>query len=205
MNASSSSSAWQALLDVRRVVSRQSLHELFQADNDRFSRLSMVWEDWLVDYSKQRVTPAAMSSLVAYADERNLRPWIDALFSGEKINLSERRPALHTALRQQDDTPVRVDGSDIIPRVRSAQAQMRSLVSAVRQGARLGASGHPIRNVVNIGIGGSDLGPLLVCDALGGPADAPDSAIEVAFVSNVDPEHLSRALARLDPANTQLS
>src|SRR6266705_6122411 len=146
MNASSSMPAWQALLDLRRALSRRTLSELFQADGERFARLSMVWDDWLVDWSKQRVTPAAMSLLVAYADECNLRAWIDALFSGEKVNLSEHRPALHTALRQQDETPVRVDGADIIPLVRAAQAQMRSLTSAVRQGSRLGASGRAIRN-----------------------------------------------------------
>src|SRR5439155_21398262 len=114
-------------------------------------------------------------------------------------NISERRPALHTALRQDDDTPLLVDGSDVIPEIRAVQARMKLLASQIRGGLHLGATRRPIRAVVNIGIGGSDLGPLPVCDALAAPIGhgAEHGGTEVAFVSNVDPEHLTRALAPL--------
>ena len=191
---------WQALADQRRLLERRSLVELFRSDPRRVSRLTLAWDDWLADWSKQRVTPDTMSALLAGARARNLEDWIAGLFAGEKVNLSEQRPALHTALRQQGDAPLLVDGADVIPAIRSAQARMRTLSTQLRGGLRLGVTGRPIRSVVHIGIGGSDLGPKLVCDALG-PVSRRDG-IEVIFVSNVDPEALSRALAGLDPAMT---
>ena len=190
----------QALSEQRRWLAGHSLVELFESDRDRVSRLSLAWDDWLADWSKQRLTPETMRALVAYARERNLETWIAGLFAGEKINLSEQRPALHTALRQAGDAPLAVDGTDIIPAIRSTQARMRTLAIQLRGGLRLGVTGRPIRSVVHIGIGGSDLGPKLVCDAVG-PALRRDG-IDVSFVSNVDPEQLSRALAGLDPAMT---
>jgi len=195
-------SAWQRLLDHRRGVAERTLRSLFDADAQRFTRLSLVWDDCLADWSKQRVVPETMALLLAYAEARNLQDWIGALFSGEKVNLSEQRPALHTVLRQQDDSPVRVDGEDVVPAVRAVQNRMRTLATQLRGGLRLGASGRPIRDVVNIGIGGSDLGPALVCDALAGPRASRSDGVDVAFVANVDPEHLTRALAGLDPATT---
>jgi glucose-6-phosphate isomerase len=194
--------AWQPLLDHRRALSDRSLLSLFDADPQRFSKLSLAWDDWLADWSKQRLTSETVALLLAFAEERNLSTWIGALFSGEKINLSEKRPVLHTALRQQDDTPLRVDGTDVMPAIRAAQTRVRTLATQLRGGLRLGASGRPIRDVINIGIGGSDLGPALVCDALAGPRVSRRDGIDVAFVSNVDPEHLARALAGLDPATT---
>src|SRR5204863_7807762 len=112
-----------------------------------------------------------------------------------------QRPALHTALRQQSDSPLLVDATDIIPAIRATQSRMRTLTRELRGGLRLGATGRPIRSVLHIGIGGSDLGPALVCDALASRGSRRES-IDVAFVSNVDPEHLSRALSGLDPATT---
>ena len=190
-----------ALEEQRSVLDGRTLAALFAADPDRASRLSLSWEQWLADWSKQRLTAETMDALVAYGRERNLPAWIAALFSGEKVNLSEGRPALHTALRQQDDTPLLVDGSDIIPLIRAAQGRVRALAAQIRGGSRLGATGRPIRDVVALGIGGSDLGPKLVCDALAVPRKRGEGA-DVAFVSNVDPEHLTRALAGLDPATT---
>jgi glucose-6-phosphate isomerase len=141
--------------------------------------------------------------LDAHARACGLPGWISALFAGEKINLTERRPALHMALRQQDDTPLVVDGVDVIAQVRAARARMRELVDHVRSARRRGATGKPFAHAVNIGIGGSDLGPRLVCDALSPLAgDRDDRGTPVSFVSNVDPEHLARALAPLDPAAT---
>ena len=199
MHTPQSTPPTHALEEHRAALAGRTLSELFAGDPDRFSRLSLSWDQWLADWSKQRLTPQTMDALVAYAHERNLPEWIAALFSGEKINLSEGRPALHTALRQQDDTPLIVDGVDVIAQIRAAQGRVRTLAAQIRGGLRLGASGRPLRHVVAIGIGGSDLGPKLVCDAL---APARSDGIEVAFVSNVDPELLTRTLAGHEPATT---
>ena len=187
---------------MRHALAGRSLLSLFEGDNERFAQLSLAWDSWLVDFSKQRVTPETIALLIAHARERNLPAWIAALLAGEKVNLSEARPALHTALRQQNDSPLLVDGVDIVRAIRSTQARMRALTVQIRGGARLGATGRPLRHVVNLGIGGSDLGPRLVCDALGGPRPPNAAGIDVAFVSNVDPESLTRALSGLDPATT---
>ena len=195
------SSGWQALVDHRRQLAGHTLSSLFAADAERSTRLALRWDDWLVDWSKQRLTPQTMGLLLDYARERNLSSWTAALFAGEKINVSERRPALHTALRRQSDAELRVDGANIVPAIRSLQARMRALASQLRAGLRLGATGRPIRDVVHIGIGGSDLGPALVCEALA-PLGARRDGCDVTFVSNVDPEHLTRTLAGLDPATT---
>ena len=202
MNPPSLSSPLSALEEHRAALASRPLAALFAAEADRFSRLSLSWDGWLADWSKQRVTAEAMASLLDYARERNLPSWIAALLSGEKINLSEGRAVLHTALRQQDDTPILVDGHDVIPQIRAAQSRVRAMAEDIRGGKRLGATGRPLRHVVAIGIGGSDLGPKLACDALGPLRGARGDGVDVAFVSNVDPEHLTRALAGLDPATT---
>ncbi len=196
------SSTSEALARQGRVLAGRSLESLFADNADRFAQLSLVWEQWLVDLSKQRVTAETIAALAEYARERNLPAWIAALFAGEKINLSEGRPALHTALRQQDAEPRLVDGTDVMPLIRQTQSRMRALTTQIRGGARIGATGRPLRHVVNIGIGGSDLGPRLVCDALAGPRAPNAVGVDVSFVSNIDPEHLTRALAGLDPATT---
>ena len=122
MTAPTASNPWQALVDQRRSLGQRSLVELFGSDGERAGRLSLAWEDWLADWSKQRVTRDTLNALLAYARERNLEAWIAGLFAGEKINLSEQRPALHTALRQPNDAPLLVDGADVIPAIRSTQA-----------------------------------------------------------------------------------
>jgi glucose-6-phosphate isomerase len=192
------------LAEHRRALAGTTLAQLFARDADRFVQLSLVWDDWLVDLSKERLARDTLPLLVARARAAGLPGWIAALFAGEKVNQTEGRPALHMTLRQQGDAPLVVDGRDIIPDIRATQARMKALATAVRTGKRVGATGRPIRAVVNIGIGGSDLGPLLVCSALEPPARAGGNAedVDVGFVSNVDPEHVTRALARLDPATT---
>ena len=192
----------------RRLLASTTLAELFARDPDRFSRLSFEWDGWLLDLSKERLGEDTLPLLVAHAKESGLRGWIAALLAGEKVNQSERRPALYTALRQQDDAPLVVDGRNIIPDIRLAQGKMRMLAAQIRGGLRVGATGRPIRTVVNLGIGGSDLGAFLVCSALAQPPRTRGSpgpqtqGVDVAFVSNVDPEHLTRTLAPLDPAAT---
>jgi len=196
------------LADHRRALAGTTLSALFARDPDRFDRLSIAWDDWLFDVSKERLTRETLALLVEHARAAELEGWIAALFAGERVNQSEGRPALHTALRRPGDAPLLVNGHDIVPDIRATQAKMKSLAAQVRGGLRLGATGRPIRAVVNLGIGGSDLGPLLVCTALASPHRARGSAgpqtegVDVAFVSNVDPEHLTRALAPLDPATT---
>ena len=191
-----------------RTLSRRTLADLIAADPERFTRLSFAWDDWLVDLSKERLGTDTLPLLIAHAEAAGLPGWIAALFAGEKVNLSERRPALHTALRQQGDAPLVVDGRDVIPDIRTAQARMKTLAAQIRGGLRVGASGRPIRSVVNLGIGGSDLGPLLVCSALAPPPGARrrfgphTSGVDVSFVANVDPEALWRALEPLEPATT---
>ncbi len=189
----------ESLADHARSLRSVTLGELFARDPARARALALHWGEWRLDFSKERLTPAALSALLHYAGSIGVAHWRTALFAGERINLSEGRPALHTALRQQDDAPVRVDGADVIPEVRAAQRRIEDIAESIRTGRRKGATGAPIRSVVNIGIGRSDLGPRLVCEAL---ADPRQSGPHVAFVSNVDPEHISRALAPLAPEAT---
>lgn len=192
----------------RRALAGTTLAELFARDPARFDRLSFAWDAWLVDLSKERLGPDTLPLLVAHAVAAGLPGWIGALFAGERVNQSERKPALHTALRQTGDSPLVVAGRDIIPDIRAAQSRMRTLSAQIRGGLRVGAAGRPIRAVVNLGIGGSDLGAFLVCSALARPPRARGSTgpqtqgVDVSFVANVDPEHLTRALAPHDPATT---
>jgi len=187
-----------SLAAAARALRRERLADLFASDPTRVARMTLDWDDWRVDFSKERLSPDALSLLLAHAESCNVPHWITAQAAGEKINLSENRPALHTALRQRDDTPLFVDGHDVVQDIRATQARMRDIAGAFREGRRNGATGLPLRTVVHIGIGGSDLGPRLVCDALPAARDA----VDIAFVSNVDPEHLTRALSGLDPATT---
>ena len=159
----------RALVDHRRMLTGIKLDAFFAADHDRFEGLSFRWNDWLIDLSKERWTPETITLLADYARGCELDGWIRALFAGEKLNLSERRPALHTALRQTDDASLFVDGKNIIPEIRRVQASMKELAEAIRAGRRMGATGQPIRAVVNIGIGGSDASDRSSC-AMRSPA-----------------------------------
>ena len=190
------------LADHARRLSATTLHELFACDPERARTLSFDWNDWRIDVSKERIDDPALDALLHAAEAANLPHWIAALFAGEKINVSEHRPVLHTALRAPASTHIVVDGVDVTAEMRATRERMAALAGALREGRRKGATGRPIRCVINIGIGGSDLGPRLVCEALDGPADPRSGAPGVAFVSNVDPESLSRALADHDPAVT---
>jgi len=190
------------LADHARRLSATTLHELFARDPKRAQTLSFDWNDWRIDVSKERIDDPALDALLHAAESASLPHWIAALFAGEKINVSEHRPVLHTALRAPASTSVVVDGVDVTAGMRATRERMAALAGALREGRRKGATGRPIRCVINIGIGGSDLGPRLVCEALDGSVDARSSAPGVAFVSNVDPEALSRALADRDPAAT---
>ena len=191
--------AWAALRDHHREVAPLHLRDLFDADPGRFERLHAFAGDILFDYSKQRVTDATMRLLVDLARQAEVPDHVERMFAGARINRTEDRAVLHTALRHQGDQPVRVDGHDVMPEVRAVLARMRAFADRVRNGEHRGATGREITDVVNIGIGGSDLGPKMVTTAL---APYGHERLRVHFVSNVDPSDLARTLAPLDPATT---
>jgi glucose-6-phosphate isomerase len=196
MTSISTSAAWRALLD-HRAAADTPMAALFAADPRRVGTLSAAFGDIFLDYSKNRVLPQTMDLLRALARAADLEAARARMFAGEKINISEQRAVLHVALREQGERKVLVDGADVMPGVRAVLAQMRRFADEVRDGRWLGHTGRPIADVVHIGIGGSMLGPQMVCQAL-----AAGAGPRVHFVSNVDGSHLAGTLRRLDPATT---
>ncbi|HEY7744767.1 MAG TPA: glucose-6-phosphate isomerase [Desulfuromonadales bacterium] len=191
--------AWQALQEHYREVAGLHMRELFAADPQRFERFSLRWEDFLFDYSKNRITDRTMSLLCDLARQADVEEGIRRMFAGEKINTTEGRAVLHVALRNRSDRPIMVDGADVMPAVGRVLRQMGDLVERVRSGQWRGCSGESITDIVNIGIGGSDLGPYMVCEALK-PYARPD--LRVHFVSNVDASHLAEVLKKVAPETT---
>ena len=173
------------------------MRALFESDSRRFDRFSIQAAGLLLDYSKHFVTAETMRLLVALAEARELRTWIGRLTSGERINVTEDRPVLHTALRSH--RPVMLDGRDVTQDVKRVRAQMRRFTDALRASAVKGATGRAITDVINIGIGGSDLGPALAAEAL---APYAASNLRVHFMSNVDGAHVEAVLDGLDPETT---
>ena len=199
MSTRTQTPAWTALRDHHASLSTAHMRDLFAADPERFERFSIRWEDMIVDYSKHRITPETMTLLLSLARESDLEAWRDRMFAGEKINFTEGRAVLHTALRNRSTRPVTVDGSDVMPGVRKVLSHMREFSDAVRSGAWRGCTGKKITDVVNIGIGGSDLGPVMVTEALK-PYAAP--GLHMHFVSNVDGTHIAETLKGLAPDRT---
>ena len=189
---------WTALR-AHRDEARLELRELFAMDPDRAARFTYEAGDLVVDLSKHLIDTTTVDLLTALAEGSDLAGRIEAMFSGERINTTENRPVLHTALRSARDDAFSVDGEDVVADVHSVLAAMGGFADRVRSKQWRGQSGSPIRTVVNIGIGGSDLGPAMAYQALRHYRH-PD--IEVRFVSNIDPAHLAAALADLDPAET---
>jgi glucose-6-phosphate isomerase len=190
---------WQALKAHRKTWNTLQLRELFDQDKKRFARFSLNLDDLLFDYSKNLVTAETMKLLVNLAKENRVELMREAMFAGDHINLTEDRAVLHTALRNQSDRPVMVDGHDVMPDVRKVLKQMRGFVNQVRSGKWRGYTGEKITDIVNIGIGGSDLGPVMVCQAL---AHYATVSLNAHFVSNVDPTHLAEVLKRVKPETT---
>jgi glucose-6-phosphate isomerase len=193
------SPAWQALMRHRDALRGTHTRELFAADAQRFERLSLEVQDMLVDYSKNCVTQETMAKLFDLARQQQVLEWRDRMFSGDKINRTENRAVLHVALRNRSNRPIRVDGSDVMPGVNAVLAKMRTFTESVRSGAWKGQTGQRISDVVNIGIGGSDLGPTMASLALK-PYWQP--GLRAHFVSNVDGAHLADTLAPLSPEQT---
>ncbi len=177
---------------------KNDLRALFAADPERFEKFSIAFEDILLDYSKNRITAETKALLIQLANECGLEEAIAAMFSGERINVTENRPVLHTALRNQSDQPVYVDGKDVMPDVKRVLAQMKAFTEKIIAGQWKGYTGKEITAVVNIGIGGSDLGPVMVTEAL----KAYKTRLNVHFVSNVDGTHIAETLKAVDPETT---
>ncbi len=192
-------STWQALKTHRKTWNKLHLRDLFAQDKKRFERFSLSLDDLLFDYSKNLVTAETMKLLVKLAKDNGIELMREAMFAGDRINLTEDRAVLHTALRNRSERPVMVDGHDVMPDVRRVLKQMRGFVNRVRSGKWLGYSGERITDIVNIGIGGSDLGPAMVCQAL---TPYAKKGLNAHFVSNVDPSHLVEVLKRVRPETT---
>jgi glucose-6-phosphate isomerase len=190
---------WQALHRHHQELKDRHLRELFAADPGRGETMTCVAGDLYLDYSKQRVTGETLGLLVALAERAGLRRRIDAMFGGRRINVTEDRAVLHTALRAPEGSQVLVDGHDVVPDVHEVLGRMRGFADEVRSGRWLGHTGRPIRNVVNIGIGGSDLGPAMAYQAL---LPYSDRSRTFRFVSNVDGADIAEATRDLDPAET---
>ena len=177
----------------------QSVLSEFSRDPQRFQRLHVVLDDLLFDFSKQRITPATLSLLVELAAAAGVSEKRDAMFRGDIVNPTERRAALHTALRDLSSQPVFVDGSNVAPEIAEVRARMLAFAADVREGRVRGALGQPMTDIVNIGIGGSDLGPAMAARALSPLAPA---SLKAHFVSNVDGADLADTLKGLDPSRT---
>jgi len=193
------SPAWQALQAHQAQIAPLHMRDLFARDPQRFERFSLNLGDLLLDYSKNRITPGTMPLLFALARQADVEGWRDRMFRGEKINVTENRAVLHVALRNRSNRPILVDGEDVMPKVNAVLKQMREFSDAVRSGAWKGYTGQAITDVVNIGIGGSDLGPVMVTEALK-PYAKP--GLRVHFVSNVDGTHIAETLKRCRPEAT---
>lgn len=193
------SAAWQALQQHHEIISAQHMRDLFQSDPRRFERFSLKQGNILLDYSKNLITSETMALLLDLAREVKLSDWIEKMFRGDAINFTEGRAVLHTALRNRSDKAVMVEGKDVMPEVRRVLAQMREFSGQVRSGKWLGYSGRAITDIVNIGIGGSDLGPVMITEALKHYGQA---GLNAHFVSNVDGTHMAETLKRLNPETT---
>ena len=191
--------AWKALEAHFAANKDRQLSELFAADPARFDKFSTTYKDnILVDYSKNLITDETLDLLIDLAHEVDLRSAIDAMFNGEKINHIEGRAVLHTALRNRSNRPVMVDGKDVMPEVNAVLAKIKAFCDSVISGEWKGYTGKAIQHVVNIGIGGSDLGPVMITEAL-----RPfKNHLQMHFVSNVDGTHIAETLKNVDPETT---
>ena len=191
--------AWKALEAHHRKVRDLHLRELFANDPKRGPRLTVEAVGITLDYSKNRVTDETLKLLVQLAEESGLRAQIDAMFRGERINTTENRAVLHVALRAPRGASILVDGQNVVPQVHAVLDKMADFCSRIRSGAWKGHTGKPIRNVVNIGIGGSDLGPVMAYEAL---KHYSKRSLTFRFVSNVDGSDFAEATRDLDPSET---
>src|SRR5690349_23971436 len=191
--------AWKELQSHSKKIRKQHLRTLFAADPERGHRMTAEAAGIYLDYSKNRITDETLKLLVQMADESGLRSRIEAMFRGEKINRTENRAVLHVALRAPREASIVVDGDNVVPEVHAVLDKMADFSTRVRSGAWKGHTGKPIRNVINIGIGGSDLGPVMAYEAL---KHYSERAMTFRFVSNVDGTDFVEAVQDLAPAET---
>ncbi len=191
--------AWSALSAHFESIKGLHLRDLFEKDTNRFSAFSTQFEDILVDYSKNIITTETLDLLVQLAKETGVTEAIESMFSGQKINETEGRAVLHVALRNRSNTPIQVDGENVMPKVNAVLNKMEAFSNKVLSGDWKGYTGKRITDIVNIGIGGSDLGPLMVTEAL---KPYWQDGIQVHFVSNVDGTHLAETLKKVSPETT---
>ena len=190
---------WKALQAHFKQMENVHLRQLFAGDSHRATSLSLETCDLFIDYSKNRITPETMKLLAALAEAVGLREAIEDMFTGKKINETEKRAVLHVALRNRSNTPIKVDGKDVMPEVNAVLDKMAAFSRKVRAGEWVGHTGRRMKNIVNIGIGGSDLGPVMAYEAL---KSYSDRNLTVRFVSNVDGTHIAEATRDLDPQET---
>jgi glucose-6-phosphate isomerase len=190
---------WDKLVRHQQSIAGTHMRGMFANDPKRFDKYHLKLADILIDFSKHRITDETLPLLFQLAREAKIESWRDRMFTGEKINITENRAVLHTALRNRSNTPVLVDGKDVMPEVNAVLKHMREFSDKVRSGTWTGYTGKRITDIVNIGIGGSDLGPVMACDALT-PYGHPDLTMH--FVSNIDGAHLMRALNKCNPETT---
>ena len=199
MSGLSQSAAWGALIRHRGEMDGVQMRDLFSGDPGRFEAFSLQLDDLLVDFSKNIITAETLKLLRDLARQADVEGWRDRMFSGAKINSTEGRAVLHVALRNRSNRPIPVDGQDVMPQVNRVLEQMRGFCQQIQSGAWTGFTGKKITDVVNIGIGGSDLGPVMVTEALR-PYFVP--GMKVHFVSNVDGTHIAETFKRCDPQTT---
>lgn len=191
--------SWKKLEKDFTAIRSKHMRDMFAEDPARFEKFSVSLDDMLVDYSKNRIDSNVMDDLVSLAREAGVEKMRDKMFNGEKINLTENRAVLHTALRNRSSRSILVDGKDVMPQIKEVLAKMEKFSTAVRSGEWTGATGKKITDVINIGIGGSDLGPVMVCEAL---KHYQSDDLHVRFVSNVDGTHMVETLKTLNPETT---
>lgn len=192
-------SSWTRLRDHFNSVRSLHMRDLFKEDQHRFEKFSIRYNDILLDFSKNRITEETFRLLVDLAKETGVEKGIQEMFSGSKINRTENRAVLHVALRNRSNRPIVVEGQDVMGDVNRVLEQMRKFSDSVRSGAWKGHTGKSITDIVNIGIGGSDLGPVMVCEAL---KPYGQKGMNVHFVSNVDGTHIAETLKKVDPETT---
>ncbi|MCE3237842.1 MAG: pgi [Gammaproteobacteria bacterium] len=190
---------WQALKAHQQAIASCQMHEWFKADPERFSRFSFIFEEILFDYSKNRITPETLHLLNKLADASCLKQKIEDLFSGQIVNSTEKRPALHTALRAPQTEAIYLNGQNINLDIQTTLNKMRAFTEKVRNKIWKGATGKSITDIVNIGIGGSHLGPLMTTAAL---ADFAQADLHCHFISNIDSAHLNDVLKKINPEST---
>lgn len=194
-----STSAWQSLQEHAGEMQKKHMRELFSQDPDRFKKFSLCTDELVFDYSKNLITDTTLKLLLKLAKETKVKEAINAMFNGEMINATEKRSVLHIALRNFSDRPIYMQGNDVMPDVKKVLRKMKSFCTSIHSGRHRGYTNKKIKYIVNIGIGGSDLGPLMVTEALK-PYWVDD--IQTFFVSNVDGTHIAETLKKINPEKT---